>query len=79
MDIGGHPFEMHSPVQLSIRQWLEVQGQFDKWAKEVLDMMGKTIPSDDSKTKTTCQMLRPHLKEGIRFLLVLNRKEELTR
>ncbi|KAH8698463.1 hypothetical protein BGW36DRAFT_448418 [Talaromyces proteolyticus] len=68
-EIGGQSFEMHRLIQLSIREWLRQQDRFNIWAKHARQVMEAVFPSGDYKTWTTCQMLLPHLKEVMQFLV----------
>ncbi|KAI9766297.1 MAG: hypothetical protein M1839_004928 [Geoglossum umbratile] len=76
--VGRQSFEMHSLVQLSMRKWLEQNMQLQKWRKESVRIMAKAFPSGEYKTWTDCQVLLPHSKEVMTYVLndvdeVLNR------
>lgn len=68
-EIGGQSFEMHRLIQLSIREWLNKQGQFHRWVKQGRQVMEEAFPSGNYETWTTCQMLLPHVKEVMQLKL----------
>ena len=61
--VGQQSFEMHSLVQLSMREWLKQNKQLEKWRKESVKIMAKAFPSGEYKTWIDCQVLLPHSKE----------------
>jgi tetratricopeptide (TPR) repeat protein len=76
-EIRGQSFEMHRLVQLSIRQWLKLHGQLDRWVKESRNVMEKAFPSGDYENWATCQMLFPHFKEMIKFTLITDDADQV--
>ncbi|EED22017.1 kinesin light chain, putative [Talaromyces stipitatus ATCC 10500] len=77
VEVGGRLFELHRPVQLSVRQWLKKQGQFRQLTKQSLRVMEAVFPSGDYETSASCQMLLPHLKETIRITESLDKNDHL--
>lgn len=67
--IGQQLFEMHSLVQLLMRKWLEQSKQIEKWRKESLRIMAGAFPSGEYETWTDCQVLLPHSKEVMTYVL----------
>lgn len=56
-------FEMHRLVQLSVRTWLQVHRELDKWRKRSRQIMAQVFPDGEFCTWDMCQKLLPHSKE----------------
>ncbi|KAL4778621.1 hypothetical protein BJX76DRAFT_352467 [Aspergillus varians] len=63
---GQKSFELHRLVQISIRKWLESNGQLQFWIQQSAELMAATFPSGEFETWTACQKLIPHAKEIMR-------------
>ncbi|KAL4746359.1 P-loop containing nucleoside triphosphate hydrolase protein [Aspergillus terricola var. indicus] len=59
-------FQLHRLVQISVRKWLESNGQLQLWTKRSAELMAATFPSGEFGTWTECQNLIPHAKEIMR-------------
>jgi tetratricopeptide (TPR) repeat protein len=70
-------FEMHRLVQLSTRKWLEQNNQLEKWRKESVRVMARAFPSGELETWTDCQVLLPHSKEVLSYVLSEDKDEVL--
>ncbi len=68
-EIGQQSFEMHHIVQLSIRKWLELNKQLERWRKESMGIIAKAFPDGQYETWATCQVLLPHSKEIMNYML----------
>jgi tetratricopeptide (TPR) repeat protein len=66
--VGQQSFEMHSLVQLSMREWLKQNKQLEKWRKESVKIMARAFPSGEYKTWIDCQVLLPHSKEVMSYV-----------
>jgi tetratricopeptide (TPR) repeat protein len=66
--VGQRSFEMHSLVQLSMREWLKQNKQLEKWRKESVKIMAKAFPSGEYETWIDCQVLLPHSKEVMSYV-----------
>jgi tetratricopeptide (TPR) repeat protein len=66
--VGQQSFEMHSLVQLSMREWLKQNKQLEKWRKESVKVMARAFPSGEYKTWIDCQVLLPHSKEVMSYV-----------
>src|SRR5436853_29252 len=60
-------FEIHSLVQLSVREWLKENKQLEKWRKEFVKIMARNFPGGRYETWTDCQALLPHSKEAMSY------------
>ena len=58
-------FEMHRLVQLSTRQWLEIQGELERWKQEYISKMCRALPTGDYQNWSTCQRLFPHAEAAV--------------
>lgn len=68
-EIGQQAFEMHRLVQASMRKWLEMNDQLEKWIETSTEVMATEFPEADYKTWATCQLLLPHVRETMRYSL----------
>jgi tetratricopeptide (TPR) repeat protein len=62
-EIGAQALTMHRLVQLSMRRWLEAEGELGRWVKESIHALSAVFPSGDYETRNQCRVLLPHLKE----------------
>ncbi|KAF7540081.1 hypothetical protein G7054_g1707 [Neopestalotiopsis clavispora] len=58
----GKLFEMHRLVQLSMRKWLEAEGQQERWKQIFIKCLSSQIPPGRYENWTECQMYLPHAK-----------------
>ena len=58
-------FEIHRLVQLSTQQWLEIQGQLERWKQEYISKMCRALPTGDYQNWSTCQRLFPHAEAAV--------------
>ncbi|KAL2840901.1 hypothetical protein BJX68DRAFT_271365 [Aspergillus pseudodeflectus] len=75
-DEGQHLFDLHRLVQLSVRKWLEIHQQLDKWREKSRKIMAQMFPNGKYETWATCQKLLPHSKEVMKFI-PLNDNDQL--
>jgi hypothetical protein len=66
--VGGQSFEMHSLVQLAMRQWLVLNQQVGIWQKASLRIMAAAFPSGEHETRAPCQVLLPHSRKVLSYL-----------
>ena len=66
--VGQQSFEMHTLVQLSMREWLKQNKQLEKWRKKFVKIMAKAFPSGEYETWIDCQVLLPHSKEVMSYV-----------
>ncbi|KAL4739076.1 hypothetical protein BDV11DRAFT_170455 [Aspergillus similis] len=59
-------FQLHRLVQISVREWLESNGQLQLWIKRSAELVAAAFPSGKFETWTECQNLIPHAKEIMR-------------
>jgi tetratricopeptide (TPR) repeat protein len=64
-------FEMDEMVQLATRQWLETNGQLEKWRQQCIRNLCAEFPTGEFQNWTKCQELFPHAKS-----IVMQRPEE---
>jgi hypothetical protein len=61
VDDDGVTFEMHALVQLAMRQWLENNGQLEKWKQQYINNLCTAFPTTgEHKNWAQCQALFPH-------------------
>ena len=53
---------MHRLVQLGLRNWLEIEGQFNRWQEEYIAILAKEFPTGNYENWKRCQQLFPHAK-----------------
>jgi tetratricopeptide (TPR) repeat protein len=58
-------FEMHSLVQVSMRQWLESQGKLDEWKEQFISNLCEKLPTGEYKNWKKCQALFPHARAAL--------------
>jgi tetratricopeptide (TPR) repeat protein len=64
-EIGAQALTMHRLVQLSMRRWLEAEGELNRWVKESIEALSAAFPSGDYATWEQCKVLLPHVKEVV--------------
>lgn len=69
VETGGTSFEMHALVQLATRNWLKVHNELKRWQKESLQIIAKRFPTGEYETWAECQMLLPHAKMVIQYIV----------
>ncbi|KFY07605.1 hypothetical protein V492_06991 [Pseudogymnoascus sp. VKM F-4246] len=57
----GGVFEMHRLVQLSTKQWIELNGQLEKRRSEAIKVIARLFPDGIYETWSECQVLLPHV------------------
>ncbi|KAI0439763.1 P-loop containing nucleoside triphosphate hydrolase protein [Xylaria telfairii] len=65
----GDAFEMYGLVQLSIRKWLDINGESEKFKRQFINRMVKAFPLGDFKNWDTCQKLFPHAEKALEYRL----------
>ncbi|KAJ5777479.1 P-loop containing nucleoside triphosphate hydrolase protein [Penicillium odoratum] len=55
-------FEMHRLVQLSMRRWLEIQGEDEKLRDTFIESLHREFPYEDYELLAKCQSLFPHVR-----------------
>ena len=61
----GSTFEMHRLVQLAMREWLEANGQLEKWKQQYIKNLDKEFPTGNYENWAKCQALFPHAKSAL--------------
>ena len=61
-------FDMHRLVQLSVRTWLDIHQQLNKWREKSKEIMAQMFPDGEYEKWSTCQKLLPHAKEVIQYI-----------
>ena len=59
---GGMNFEMHQLVQLSIQNWLELEGTISKWQGEALVLISELFSSGRYQNRVVYEALLPHVQ-----------------
>jgi tetratricopeptide (TPR) repeat protein len=62
-EVGEQALAMHRLVQLSMRRWLEAEGELGWWVKESILALSAAFPSGYYGTWEQCKVLLPHVKE----------------
>jgi hypothetical protein len=65
IEIGAQALTMHRLVQLSMRRWLEAEGELNRWVKESIEALSAAFPSGDYATWEQCKVLLPHVQEVV--------------
>lgn len=65
-------FEMHRLVQVSTRDWLELNNNLELWTMKSLEIMARMFPEGDYETWVRCQALFPHAKEVMNRIMRTN-------
>ena len=58
-------FGMHSLVQFTTQQWLNVHEQFEKWSDQFVENLHAKFPSCEYENWRICQQLYPHAKSAV--------------
>jgi tetratricopeptide (TPR) repeat protein len=58
-------FEMHSLVQLAMREWLKSQEQLDKWKEQFISNLCAELPTGEHGNWEKCEVLFPHAKAAL--------------
>ena len=66
-EVGGGRYEMHRLVQLSIRKWLDFQGDIGAWQEKALINLSRRFPEGDYETWAACETLSPHAQTVLRY------------
>jgi tetratricopeptide (TPR) repeat protein len=66
-NVDGTAFSMHNLVQLATRQWLEVNGELEKWKWQSLRNLNAEFPTGEYENWGQCQILFPHAKSAARL------------
>jgi tetratricopeptide (TPR) repeat protein len=64
VDTAGTSFEMHALVQLATRNWLEANGQLERWKQQFVSNLYAEFPTGDYENWAACQTLFPHVKSA---------------
>jgi tetratricopeptide (TPR) repeat protein len=64
-EVGAQTLTMHRLVQLSMRRWLEAEGELGRWVKGSIEALGAAFPSGYYATWEQCKVLLPHVKEVV--------------
>ncbi|KAF3389938.1 Nephrocystin-3 [Talaromyces pinophilus] len=59
-------FSMHNLVQLATRQWLEANGELEKWKWQYIRNLNAELPTGEYENWEQCQILFPHAKSAAR-------------
>jgi tetratricopeptide (TPR) repeat protein len=57
---GGKLYDIHRLVQLSVRNWLESEGEFDRRSCEALKHVAKMLPFYTHESRNECALYFPH-------------------
>ena len=67
MNEQGNLFRIHNLVRLVIRQWLERNGELERWEQKYISIMSKEFPKDPKGNWAKCEALFPHAEEAISY------------
>ncbi|KAI9778954.1 MAG: hypothetical protein M1839_007765 [Geoglossum umbratile] len=65
MNEDGSEFEMHRLVQFSMKKWLELYDELDRWKGMYVTLMNDSYPVGRHENWTVCQALFPHAQAVI--------------
>ena len=60
-------FEMHRLVQISVKKWLEMNGELEMWKTRYIKIMSDAFPSSHYNNWKICQSLFPHAKAELAY------------
>jgi hypothetical protein len=60
LEINERLFDMHRLVQVSVRAWLRIHCQFDKWSNVACKKLSASFPTPDPENRTKWRKLFPH-------------------
>ncbi|KAJ5827894.1 hypothetical protein N7447_004657 [Penicillium robsamsonii] len=58
-------FTMHRLVQLTVRVWLETNGQIERWKEEFITRLYQTFPTGEYENWARCRSIFPHMKSAV--------------
>jgi tetratricopeptide (TPR) repeat protein len=66
-NVEGNKFEMHRLVQFSMKKWLELSGELEKWKEKYITIMYHAFPIVRYGDWATCQTLFPHVEVVLEY------------
>ncbi|MCJ1471355.1 hypothetical protein MMC07_010003, partial [Pseudocyphellaria aurata] len=67
VNVNNKQFEVRRLVQLSVRKWLELNGELDKWAMIYIKILFEVFPEGDYENWTICQLLFSHVEAMLAY------------
>ncbi|KLJ13097.1 hypothetical protein EMPG_11945 [Blastomyces silverae] len=65
----GQLLDLHRLVHLATRNWLRMEGTFEKWATEALKQLEEVFPDDDHTKRSIWRMYLPHARYALELEL----------
>ncbi|KAF2679262.1 hypothetical protein K458DRAFT_394168 [Lentithecium fluviatile CBS 122367] len=65
VDTNGASFEMHAPVQLATRIWLNANGKLKQWKQQFIGNLRAEFPTGQYENWAACQALFAHARSAV--------------
>lgn len=66
-NVDGNVFEMHRLVQFSIKAWLEINSELEKWKEQYIKVIDEAFPVGRYENWKTCLNLFPHAENVLAY------------